>query len=134
MESRIGLGLVVGLLLAAAAPQDDATKKDKEKIQGKWKVISVEAGGKREKNGEGDIWTFKGDEMVTAEVPRKYKLDATKKPKSFDLSGEVVNMAGIYSLEGDELKVCLGPAEKPPSAFSSKGDKHVLMVLKRQKR
>jgi hypothetical protein len=42
-------------------------------------------------------------------------------------------MAGIYSLEGDTLKVCLGPAEKPPSEFSTKGEKHFLMVLKRQK-
>jgi uncharacterized protein (TIGR03067 family) len=139
MGSQISLGLIVALLLAADAPKDGATKQDKEKIQGVWKVVSVEFGGKPDKDGEGDTWTFKGDECATkstdgVKVPRTYKLDATKKPKSFELSGEVVNMAGIYSLEGDELKVCLGPSDKPPSEFSSKGEKHILIVLKREKR
>ena len=134
MGTRIGLGLVVVLLLAADSPKkDEATKKDKEKIQGTWKVVSSESGAKRDKDAEGAIWTFKEDEVVTSEMTRKYKLDATKKPKSFESFGEVVNLAGIYSLEGDELTICLGPVEKPSSEFSGKSENHSLIVLKRQR-
>jgi hypothetical protein len=71
----MAMGLVVILLLAADGPKKDATKQDKEKLQGTWKVVSVEVGGKATDDGKGDTWTFKGDEVITkdsggAEVPR----------------------------------------------------------------
>src|SRR5262245_4112269 len=92
---------------------------------------------KASEEGKSDLWVFKGDKVFTdvggTEVPRGYKLDVTRKPMTIEISGEVVQMAGVYALQRDELRICLGPAGKSPTEFNSKGEEHALLVLKRQK-
>ena len=46
--------ILVGLLLGPDAPKDDA-KKDKENLQGTWKAVTVEAGGKVQGKGEAQV-------------------------------------------------------------------------------
>jgi uncharacterized protein (TIGR03067 family) len=69
-----------------------------------------------------------------------FKLDLSKKPKEIDVvftegPEKGKTSLGIYELEGDVYKVCIGlTGKKRPTEFISKpGSGHVLEVLKRQK-
>jgi hypothetical protein len=62
-------------------------------------------------------------------------LDPTSKPRSYDLAMTTRTIEGIYSLEGDTLRLCydMGWESKRPGAFkTAKGSQHVLVVLKRK--
>jgi uncharacterized protein (TIGR03067 family) len=55
------------------------------------------------------------------------------KPVETKITTETKTVKGIYSLEGDSLKICLANPDKDrPTDFSSKEDR-MLMVLKRAK-
>jgi uncharacterized protein (TIGR03067 family) len=143
--------MVVGMLLGAGAPKDDAkddAKKDQEKLQGTWKAVTVEAGGKAQDDGAehrlifaGDQFSIKkGEEMM---IKGKLKIDSSKKPKEIDmecieakrdnLKGKT--LLGIYELDGDTLKWCWNrPGGERPKEFSSTAtDVHLLVTLKREK-
>ena len=69
-----------------------------------------------------------------------FKLDASKKPKQIDITptdgdekDKVIH--GIYSLEKDELKICIarGDKERPTEFESKEGSGHMLVTLKRAK-
>jgi len=64
-------------------------------------------------------------------------LDPTQEPKTFDLLIEGLRTPGIYTLEADQLTICLQLSEhgKRPNRFAtdSKSDGLRLMILKRQK-
>ncbi len=67
-----------------------------------------------------------------------FKIDPAKKPKEIDITHPAVKdgtVEGIYSLEGESLKMCYGKKDKDrPAKFSTKaGDRGVLFVLKRAK-
>jgi uncharacterized protein (TIGR03067 family) len=77
--------------------------------------------------------------------PAKYKLDENKKPKTIDLtaggrdgSGKKPDdvLPGIYELDGDSLKICLGlPGKDRPTEPSAKeGAKQTLYTYKREKK
>ncbi len=139
--------MVVGLLLGAEAPKDDV-KKDKEKLEGTWKAVSVEAGGKLQDEGEEHRLIFSGDEFSIKKgeettIKGKSMIDPSKKPKEIDmefieakrdnLRGKTA--LGIYELDGDTLKWCWNkPGGKRPREFSSGAtDVHLLVTLKREK-
>ncbi|MFL5241128.1 MAG: TIGR03067 domain-containing protein [Gemmataceae bacterium] len=139
--------MLVGLLLGADDPKDHV-KKDKEKLQGAWKAVTVEAGGKPLDEGDlhrlifsGDVFTIKkGEETM---IKGKFTLDPSKKPKEIDmefietkrdnLRGKTA--LGIYEVDGDTLKWCWNkPDGKRPKEFSSEAaDVHLLVTLKREK-
>jgi uncharacterized protein (TIGR03067 family) len=94
--------------------------------------------GKPQEQLKPTTWTFKGDKLTAVTEGAKameqgYKLDAAKKPKTIDLSGGLVAVEGIYTLDGDELKVCVGPLGKRPTKFKAEEDTQFLIVLKREK-
>jgi uncharacterized protein (TIGR03067 family) len=71
----------------------------------------------------------------------KYKLDSTQKPKAIDTTheidlGKLILQLGVYSLDGDTLKLRLESAGKPrPAKLETKAkDMSVLFVLKREKK
>ena len=75
--------LVIGLILGAEGKKDDA-KKDQEALQGAWKVVSSEAGGKDQTEEfkdhllvfEGDTFALKkGDEIG---LKGTFKLDPSE--------------------------------------------------------
>ena len=139
--------MVVGLLLGADAPKDDA-KTDKEKLQGTWKAVSAEAAGKLQNDAEEHRLFFSGDEFSLKKGEEsmgkgKFKIDSSKKPKEIDLEfveakrdalrGKTV--LGIYELDGGTLKWCWNkPGGERPKEFSSTAaDVHLLVTLKREK-
>ena len=125
-------------------PKDSATKKDLERLQRTWRLLSAMEDGKslaEDKVKQTTIVikddTFRFPQLAEDATSKAgtFKLDATKKPKQMDtVSTEKEVMLGIYELEGDSYKVCFAPVGKPrPSEFTSKsGSGNILQVWERQ--
>jgi uncharacterized protein (TIGR03067 family) len=126
------------------------------KLQGAWRCIAVEQNAKATRfsrqDADSDItFAIEGDRLcVTGRGPGPvfaFKLDPKSTPKRIDLTLTTQHLAplegifflegqtGIYSLDGDTLKICYGLPDRPrPSQFATKlGDPYVLLVLKRAK-
>ena len=135
--------LVVGLLLGADGDKD-AGKKGGDALKGTWKIVSAERDGKPQEKPVGDKVTFEGATLTIQgkEQDHKgtYKVDAGKKPKQIDITpGDGPQkdqvMEGIYSVEKDELKICIAkPGSARPTDFMTKeGSESHLIILKRDK-
>jgi uncharacterized protein (TIGR03067 family) len=137
--------VTVGLALTADAVPGDATKKDLDAMQGVWQVVSLEIDGKALPEDQfkafkltikGDKGSHPGDDGKTEEAT--LKLDASKKPKTIDImpltgSDKGKTIRGIYSLEGDTLKVCANHnGDARPTEFKG-GKDIVLFTMKREK-
>jgi uncharacterized protein (TIGR03067 family) len=112
-------------------------KTDLDRLQGVWSVVSIERGGKPAKpekavfmvDGKRACW-----QTSDSEIQGGLYLEPTSKPKGYDLATSTRTFEGIYSLEGDTLRLCydLGVDPKRPGGFSTeKGSQQVLVVLKR---
>jgi uncharacterized protein (TIGR03067 family) len=150
MTRYIVTALVGGLLLAADAPTEDAAKKDREALQGAWRPVSSEMGGKDQTAEakehllvfEGDSFTVKkGDEV---RVKGTFKLDPSKKPKAIDMTitesrrdqDKGKEMHGIYELGKDTLKWCTaepGGKDRPKEFATKEGTRLMLVTLKKEK-
>jgi uncharacterized protein (TIGR03067 family) len=144
MKIRCTLALTTALVLTVGASAQDA-KKEQALLQGKWKAVKLEIEGKEipaNELAELKI-TVEGDQFIGkkgAGEPEKnlMKLDPAKKPKAIDLtpqSGptEGMTLQGIYTLDGDTLKMCLAlPGANRPDAFAA-GEMRVLITLQRVK-
>jgi uncharacterized protein (TIGR03067 family) len=135
--------LTAVLVIAAPAPAEKE-KKDTEKIQGNWTVVSWKKRPEAELKGlkviikDGTI-TIDDGKKKKQKIP--YKLDPSKKPKAIDLAntgieGKETSLA-IYELDGDTLKICW--SEKDPehraTEFASDEDSgQTMIVLKREKK
>jgi uncharacterized protein (TIGR03067 family) len=149
IRSAVNVGLILLMansLMAGEAVKQDAFKKDLDAIQGTWKIVNLEAGGKQ---APAEIvtalkLTFKGDTLTfTPGEPGfsnyNYKLDPSTKPASFDMThadgdnkGET--QKGIYYLEGNHLKICFGKADSRPKKFTTTADSGLaLYTLEREK-
>src|SRR6185369_12616993 len=90
MRPNVLVALLVGALLAAG-PGNDAAKKDLEKFQGTWQLISAERDGKKSPDKEaknfklsiqGDKFILRMDSVIISEGTMT--LDPTKRPKEVD--------------------------------------------------
>jgi hypothetical protein len=145
MNLRIGLAgcVLLGAVLLAAADE----KKDKaaDKLQGIWTVVSFVADGKENPKAKDDTVSFDGEKLVIKHKDGSheatYKLDPAQKPKTIDITpsdgpNKDKVMKGIYSIDGDDLKVCWteDPDKDRPKEFESKeGSGLRLATLKREK-
>ena len=139
---KYALIVAAGLLVAAQPAKDDA-KKDADKVQGTWIIQSVEQGGQTLADHKGDKMVVTGDKFTVTgnagDMKGTVKIDAAKKLKEIDMdftegpfSGKTL---GIYALEGDVLKLCLGvpPGSDRPKEFGSKeGSTSLFVTMKRQ--
>ena len=136
------LPILVATTLFAAG---EKPKSDHERLQGSWVVVSAEEAGQQRPGDVGlqaiftpDILTFQKDKQDP--MGMKYSLDSTRKPKAIDTTHEInpgkpIIQLGVYSLNGDTLKLCLESAGKPrPAKLETKTkDTSILFILKRGK-
>lgn len=127
------------------APLDDM-KKELEKLQGTWKLESVEVEGQKAppEAFKGVRLTIKGDKFSFTESNTTFggtfKVDLLKKPNTIDISftegpEKGTTTLGIYEVEGDTWKICLNPkgAKRPAEFRAKQGTGEVLEVFKREK-
>jgi uncharacterized protein (TIGR03067 family) len=140
MKSRLVAVIAVAFLAGADDSKDDAPKKELKKLEGTWAVGSATFQGKPDKE-EGGEFIFTPDQLTIKGKDGKkeivsFKIDPSKKPKIMDFTPEDKKKnaspgKAIYELDGDTLKICVGPPDKRPDEISDKG--HVLFTLKRKK-
>jgi len=135
--------LAVLSLVLIAAPAF-AADKDREALQGTWKIEKATRGGMEMPAEMRDKVTleFKGDEAIVHEPgkdePATYTLDATKSPKTINIKPkkDEKQVQGIYELSGDTLKICFARegGERPSKFESPEGSNLMLMEMKRVKK
>jgi uncharacterized protein (TIGR03067 family) len=149
--SLLGL-LVVGILIAGTASAgdgtDDAIKKDRQRLQGTWRVTALTVNGNKVKeadakkitvvNGDDGTWSVRSESKEISHGTSV--LDPTKKPKTIDFTprdggGKGDRFQGIYQLKKNSRKLCFAPAGKVrPTEFTSTADnQHILVTLERVK-
>jgi uncharacterized protein (TIGR03067 family) len=141
---RTLLVLFAAMLLAA---EDDASKRDREKMQGDWAAVSLVADGAKSADDEAQslFRTVKGNgyTMFLFNKPLArytFTLDATKEPKTIDVTpagtagGKTI--LGIYKLDGERWTICFAaPGKVRPKDFTStEGSGQVLTVWEREKK
>ena len=125
----------------STAARDDQS--DREKMQGKWRIVRCEFSGRNQDQAVGVEDTISDARWLrpnrrTAEY--RLKLDSTKDPKSVDLSADRLGdqtLKGIYSLDGDRLTICYSydPRGPRPAEFkTTEGTNVYLYVLERAKK
>ena len=137
-----------GFLMGPTGFGQDA-QGDKAKIQGTWKIVSIEVRAPKDFLPKDALKAGKvvitGDKMsfsfgkVAFEV--RYKLDPGKKPKTIDLLVDKEKEAkalGVYLLEGDDLKLCWNANDTGrPTEFTKDGKVGQdlrFFILKREKK
>jgi uncharacterized protein (TIGR03067 family) len=148
----IRLALVVGLVAGAATA--DETKKDaeaardREKLQGTWKVVAWETSGQPDANPGRWTFIFEKDRFTISKKgqPRfkgTFVIDATRTPKTIDLMitetggrPKRERVLGLYELSGDVLKFAGGDdkGRRPAGFGSTAGNEFVLGTLERQRK
>jgi uncharacterized protein (TIGR03067 family) len=124
MKPRGCLTLVIGLLLAAEGPPPEAVKKELDKLQGEWRLVSANLDGKEKPADQlnpTERSTFAGDQLAVktdgkVRLRATWVIDPTANPKTFEQTVTDGDPAfgvkkgakthGIYELDGDTLKVC----------------------------
>lgn len=142
MKTASFLTLLLTLTFAGQQEPDDQTPRDANALKGRWEVVSSEFEGQdatavyKQRTiiviEDGELYFTDG---FAASAKTRFKLDASTKPKSFDIGvGEEKVSKGIYSLDKDTLKLCLNLEGQRPKEFKTRaGDKNNFLTLKRQK-
>jgi uncharacterized protein (TIGR03067 family) len=116
--------------------QDEQSKKDHAALQGEWEIVSAESNGEPPPPGllNGAKFAFSGDKLTLLGKVATFELDATKNPRQIDFVRGKTCQIGIYELDGDNLKLCVGPSDDRPKEFKTKPrTDHSLFVLKRKR-
>jgi uncharacterized protein (TIGR03067 family) len=153
MQSYFPAFLAVGVLLTATATvaaaedaTDEAIKKDRQLIEGTWRIIALEVNGNRSReedarkltvvNGDDGTWSLFAEGK---EVSRGTSIfDPTQTPKTIDFTPTVGQTngklyLGIYELGETTRRLCFAPPEKErPTEFTSAPDSgHILVSFER---
>jgi uncharacterized protein (TIGR03067 family) len=146
MKHVIGVVFVMVTPLLLSADDMDEVSKELKALEGKWKAVAMEAGGKPlPKDGVPDFtFTVGADGKSTAKTPQRedqttITVDPKKAPRTIDNRHETgahkgKTQYGIYKLEGDRWTVCMSlPGGDRPTDFATKGTSHVVFVFERVK-
>jgi len=129
------------------AAQEDPLKRDHAAIQGTWKVVAMRAAGNPAPDQVVAVvkYQFNGEKLiVTPAEPGTsdytFSLDPSAKPiAACDMAligskDPADTMKGIYILDGDKLKICMGKNERPTqmSAEVEDGFGQMLVELERE--
>jgi len=115
---------------------------DLKSLQGTWNIVTLEMEGQKYPPGNSRI-VIQGDRFVSLNMGAEYEgsvsVDEAQTPRTFDLvfdkGPEAGNQSlGIYELDGDRWKICLGLTGKtrPKKFAAEKGSGHALEVLERE--
>jgi len=143
---RLRLVLPAVCLLIAADDPTDQVKKDMERLEGEWSMVSGQINGKAMPDA-----FLKGSRRVAKDgvttvtiggmpfMKAKFTIDPSKKPKTMDyliLEGltKGKKQLGIYKIDGDIVKFCFAtPGKDRPTDFTAKeGSGHTLSVWKKK--
>jgi RNA polymerase sigma factor (sigma-70 family) len=127
----------------AVRPAEDAGKDDLKKLQGTWRLVAAEEGGKAvppQNFGRDTHWVFDGTKATFTSGKRvltgTVTLDPAKDPRWIDLTvGKDFVLRGIYELKGDTLRLSLPPAgaERPTEFRTREGTQQALATYERDK-
>jgi uncharacterized protein (TIGR03067 family) len=146
MRTKLFLILCVGLLPAVDAADEDAAKKDLERMQGDWALASyvIDEAKLSDDEAQSLFRTIKGDQYTVflfdkAIFKGTFKIDAGKKPKTLDSFAAGMPdkpVLAIYEIDGDTLKICSAAPgkERPPDFTAKKNSGHSLMIWEREKK
>jgi uncharacterized protein (TIGR03067 family) len=138
---------VFGILCLTACVSTSRNKNDAGQLSGAWSCVSATIDGKtlppdtvaslRLTLTENQYKTQKGTETLFEST---YSVDPSKSPKQINMIGTEGDLAGkeahgIYSLEGDILRICYTMPDSPrPDNFeSAPGSKAYLIVWRRDR-
>jgi uncharacterized protein (TIGR03067 family) len=141
--TMLGFALAVTLTIA----QDDAkgvkgiekqVAKAEDELQGTWVLVASEVAGKRHvitgPEKERARISFSGNRSLNTSKGKTtsstFRVDATKRPKTIDFVSDNVTIKGIYEVEGEVLRLCMSPEERP-GEFKSSGLKVLVAEYKR---
>jgi erythromycin esterase len=142
------LGRVVAWFLEKQSPVELAVRKDLDRFQGTWQMVSITQGGENKPlEGplanmrvvvQGDKRSVHSGEMVFSHA--LYRIDPTARPARIDVTVEQgalrgQTLLGIYEIVGDTQRVCLAQAgaERPRDFVTSAENGKVVQTLKRLK-
>lgn len=137
---------MLSAIASADDVKDEAIKKDRQQIAGKWQIVGLVVDGKKTKqedlehlmvvNAIDGTWSLRSNGKEISKGSST--LDPTKKPKTIDFTpsdggAEGKEHFGIYELGEDTRKLCFAAAEHGrPVAFSSKpGSQWILVAFQR---
>jgi uncharacterized protein (TIGR03067 family) len=135
--------LLIAIPMAHAQPGETKLKKELAELQGVWRLIGFEVDGDEAYLQEHKQlrWVIKGDKVYYGgEELARLTLDAAATPKCLDLALVKPKRVheGIYKLDKDRLKICVGVAtegvKERPVGFDNKGiDRFRTMLFERDK-
>jgi uncharacterized protein (TIGR03067 family) len=132
----VAASLIIWVPACSKTGTDEQSKKDHATLQGEWLIVSAESNGEPPPPGmlDGAKFAFSGDKLTLLGKEGTFELDASKNPRQIDLVRGKTRQIGIYELDGDDLKLCVGPSDDRPKEFKTKArTDHSLFVLKRKK-
>lgn len=144
---------LLALCLPALAwtADDDAAKKEIDKMQGEWQLVKQTRNGEevpeemtkkisRTVKDSTFILTVPGEDGEV-KMKAEFRLDPSKNPKEIDVNfkegpAEGQSLKAIYEFDGDTFKTCYGaPGTDRPKKFdASEGSEHTISVWKRVKK
>jgi uncharacterized protein (TIGR03067 family) len=145
MQRLIVLSAVFMVSMAATAGEDDASKADLKKMQGKWRPISIVADGKPQEVSPNSVYHFEGNKNIYDGSGKYFDvitLNAKSDPKELTFDNvqkdgpTTKGVKAIYRFDGDKLVLCVAPDPKAarPKTFESKEKSgHRLITLERLK-
>ena len=149
MRIMTALVLLFGSLGAMGTPHEEKLKLEHQKLQGSWKLISLEADGDAVPDADlpNLVLSIK-DEKFDVKInddqspPSKFQLDLNGSLKLIDFfaterDDQVKTYEGIYTLDGDKWTVCVSSATTVkirPTEFKTKANSEtILLVFAREK-
>jgi uncharacterized protein (TIGR03067 family) len=136
--------LAIGIFTPRALPNDNDPAKDREALQGTWKVVAIEAEGERDSGDfvrklrrriviKGNRWTCW--EELHIHFDGTMRIDSTKEPKwadytlSRDYGGHTA--LAIYEIKGNSLQLCLENCKTSlnrPTAFTAEAGSTEMVI------
>jgi uncharacterized protein (TIGR03067 family) len=144
------LFFLLGLRSLTASPdngdRDNGEMRSDDSLQGTWVIVSFEFAGQKQvpPGAQQMFFTFDRGKVFVHDGTRReegaYRMENGRKPKGLDLIGpkgrgnDTEVSKGIYTIEGDILKLAFAagnPRAERPNSFD--GKEVVIMIFKRKK-